>query len=193
MPDNHDPLSQLWQQQQVAQPNFSAVSKKWRKVRLKQRCYVVLDIVSVVAPFALLWHKSEALDDLTLKLMFGVILLSVFVVAYITWLRRFSLGWSNTSTDQHIQRLQKQIENNIKIANLNLHSVWFTALLMVVLHAGLYYFEVFPADKLMRKVFVTLAISAVVLPCIWVWASKRKKRFSRELLALNNLLEGSKV
>jgi Flp pilus assembly protein TadB len=125
--------------------------------------------------------------------MLGVISLSVLVVVYITWLRRFSFGWSNTATDQHIQRLQKQIESNIKIANLSLHSIWFVVLLMVVLHVGLYYFEVFPPDRLIRKVLITFAINAVALPCIWVWASKRKKRFSRELLELNHLLEGSKV
>jgi hypothetical protein len=193
MPDDHDPLSQLWQQQQVAQPDLLEVSKKWRKVRLKQRCYVGLDIVSVLAPFALIWHKSESLDNFTMKLMLGVISLSVLVVVYITWLRRFSFGWSNTATDQHIQRLQKQIESNIKIANLSLHSIWFVVLLMVVLHVGLYYFEVFPPDRLIRKVLITFAINAVALPCIWVWASKRKKRFSRELLELNHLLEGSKV
>ncbi len=193
MVDNHDPLSQLWQQQKVVPADVLEVSKKWRKVRLKQRCYVVFNIFSVVAPFALIWHKSEKLDDFTMTLMLGVLSLSVFVVAYITWLRRFSFGWSNASTDQYIKQLQKQIESNIKIANLSLHSVWFTALIMLVLHGGLYYFEVFPTDKLIHKAIITFAIIAVMLPCIWVWAFKRKKRFSRELLELNDLLEGGKI
>jgi Flp pilus assembly protein TadB len=57
----------------------------------------------------------------------------------------------------------------------------------------LYYFEVFPTDKLIHKALITFAIIAVMLPCIWVWAFKRKKRFSRELLELNDLLEGGKV
>ena len=64
---------------------------------------------------------------------------------------------------------------------------------MVVLHVGLYYLEVFPPDKLIRKVLVTFAITAVALPCIWAWAFKRKKRFARAWLELKNLLEGSKV
>jgi hypothetical protein len=193
MPDNHDPLSQLWQQQKVVPTDLLKVSKKWRKIKLKQRCYVVLDILSVAAPFALIWHRSEKLDNFTMTLMLGVLSLSVFVVAYITWLRRFSFGWSNASTDQYIKQLQKQIESNIKIANLSLNSVWFTALIMLVLHGGLYYFEVFPTDKLIHKAIITFAIIAVMLPCIWVWAFKRKKRFSRELLELNDLLEGGKV
>ena len=37
MVDNHDPLSQLWQQQKVVPADVLEVSKKWRKVRLKQR------------------------------------------------------------------------------------------------------------------------------------------------------------
>ena len=193
MLDNQDPLSQLWQQQKVVPADALEVSKKWRKVKLKQRCYVVLDIFSVVAPFALIWHKSEKLDDFTMTLMLGFLSLSVLVVAYITWLRRFSFGWSNASTNQYIKQLQKQVESNIKIANLSLHSVWFTAFLMLVLHGGLYYLEVFPTDRLIDKALVTLAISAVMLPCLWIWASKRKKRFSQELLELNHLLEGGKV
>ena len=84
MVDNHDPLRQLWQQQKVVPADALEVSKKCRKVRLKQRCYVVLDIFSVLTPFALIWHKSEKLDDFTMTLMLVVLSLSVFVVAYIT-------------------------------------------------------------------------------------------------------------
>ena len=64
---------------------------------------------------------------------------------------------------------------------------------MLVLHGGLYYFEVFPTDILIYKALVMLAISAVMLPCIWIWAYKRKKRFSQELLELNHLLETGNV
>jgi hypothetical protein len=109
------------------------------------------------------------------------------------WLRRFSFGWSNISTDQHIQKSQKQIESNIKIANLSLHSVWVAAVLAVVLHGGLYYFEVFPMDKLIHKASITFAINTVMLPCIWIWASKRKKRFTTELVELKHLLGDTKV
>ena len=191
MYDDQDPLSQLWQQQDVVPADLSEVSKKWRKVRLKQCCYVVLDVLSVVIMFAIIWLNAAKLDPFSMALLLGVTSLSVVTAAYITWLRRFSFGWSNVSTDQHIQKLHKQIANNIKIANLSLHSVWIVAVLMVFFCGGLFYFEAFPMDRLIHKALIALAINTVLLPGIWVWASKRKKRFTKELLELNNLLDGS--
>ena len=193
MSDNQDPLNQLWQQQDVVQPDLSEVSKNWHKVRLKQRCYVALDLFSLLIPFGILWLNAEKLNRFTMTLMLGLMPLLVLFVAYITWLRRFSFGWSNVSTDQYIQRLQKQIESNIKIANLSLHSIWFCAVFFMVFYSGLYYFDVFPMDRLIRKGMIMLAINAVMLPCIWIWASKRKKRFIKEQAELNNLLVGTKI
>ena len=116
MSDNQDPLSQLWLQQEVAQADISQVSKKWRKVRFKQRCYVVLDVLSVIIPFVFIWLNADKLERFSMTFVVGFMSFSVVALVYITWLRRFSFGWSDTSTDQHIQRLQKQIESNIKIA-----------------------------------------------------------------------------
>lgn len=191
MANNQDPLNQLWLQQNVVLPDISQVSKRWHKVRLKQWCYVALDVLSLSVCFLIVWLNADKLDRFTMTLMLAVMLVSVVFVAYITWLRRFSFGWSSASTDEHIKRLLKQIESNIKIANLSLHSVWFVTLLTVILYAGLYYFEVFPEDRFIRKLTVTLGIHAVVMPGIWVWASRRKKRFSKELAELKHLLQGT--
>jgi len=190
--ENKDPLSQLWQEQNVEHADLSAVSKKWRKVRFKQRCYVALDFLSLLIPFAIIWYKAEQIDSYTMTLVLGVMTLSVVMVIYITWLRRFSLGWSNVSTEKHIQQLQKQIQNNIKIATLSLHSVWLMVVLFVVFYANLYFFGVFPYDKLLDKMLITLAINAVAMPAIWIWASRRRQRFYKELAELNNLLNGTK-
>jgi hypothetical protein len=192
MADNQDPLKQLWLQQEVVLPDISQVSKRWHKVRLKQWCYVALDVLSLCFCFLIVWHNAGKLDGLSMTFMVVVMLVSAVFVAYITWLRRFSFGWSSASTDEHIQRLLKQIENNIKIAILSLHSVWFVTLLTVVFYASLYYFEVFPEDRFIRKLTITLGIHAVVMPGIWIWASRRKKRFSKELAELKQLLIGTK-
>jgi len=191
MSEHQDPLSQLWQNQKVEQADLSAVSKKWRKVRLKQRCYVALDFISLVIPSIFIWFKAEQIDSFTMAMVLCAICLSVVMVFYITWLRRFSLGWSNASTEQHIQQLQKQIQNNIKIANLSLHSVWVVMVVFIAFFWTLYYFQVFSPEKLMDKILLSLKINAVVLPCVWIWAFRRKKRFSKELTELNLLLHGT--
>lgn len=192
MIENRDPLRQLWQEQKVEQADLSKVSKKWRKVRLKQRCYVLLDFCSLLIPLVIIWFNAAKLDSYTMALVLGVMALSVVMVIYITWLRRFALGWSNVSTEQHIQQLQKQIQSNIKIANLSLHSVWLVMVLFMGFYGILYYFEVFPYEKWLDKVIFTLAINVVALPGVWVWASRRKKRFSKELTELNHLLQGTR-
>lgn len=190
MSEGQDSLSQLWQKQKVEQADLLEVTKKWRKVRLKQRFYVLLDFLSLAIPFAIIWFKADKLDSFTTSMLIALAVVGVVMVVYITWLRRFSLGWSNSSTEQHIQQLQKQIQNNIKIANFSLQSVWLVVILSVLLYVCLYYFQVFPPEKLKDKIVFTVSFNAIVLPCIWVWAARRKSRFSRELAELDQLLHG---
>lgn len=188
--ESQDPLNQLWQNQKVEQADLTQVSKKWRKVKFKQRCYVALDFISVIIPAIFIWFKAGQIDKFTMALLFAVMSLAVVMVFYITWLRRFALGWSNASTEQHIQRLQKHIQNNIKIATLSLHSVWIIVVLFIFFYGVLYYFQVYPPEKLMHKMTISLAINAVALPCVWVWALRRKTRFTKELAELNHWLHG---
>ncbi len=190
MTNNHDPLSELWQRQQVVQTDLSQISKKWQTLRLKQRCYLAVDIISLLIPLLIIWLKFEQLDSYTLGLVFIVMLIGVIAVIYITWLRRFALGWSNEATDQHIKNLQKQIQNNIQIATLSLHSVWIVLILLVVFYGLLYQLNVYPVAQFWQKVHFTLAINALALPAIWIWAKKRKKRFVNELVELKALLAG---
>ncbi|WP_289032067.1 hypothetical protein [uncultured Paraglaciecola sp.] len=189
MPNNQDPLSQLWQQQEVQKPDYQALQTSWDKMRVKQKLYVFFDVLSVLMTFFIIWFNKEKLDDFTLSLMTIVLLIAIAAVFYLTWLRRFSLGWSNQNTAMYLQQLKKQLENNIKIANLSMHSGWAIIVLLVFFYAGLYIYEAFPLDQLLKKIYLTLAIHSLLLPGIWFWAKKRKQRFVKELAELNKILE----
>jgi len=188
MSDNQDPLDQLWQGQQVEKPDIQVLSSQWRKVQLKQRFYAGLDILGLILPFITLVFFIERLDQFTRIYLVVLFVLLCPFVAYIVWLRRFSIGWSSDSTDLHVQHLKKQIANNIKIAYLTKHSIWPLGLVITLHHVGLFYFDVFPIDKLIHKSLISAGLLVVMFPCTWIWAARRENRFKRELAELNKLL-----
>ncbi|MGS2721042.1 hypothetical protein [Paraglaciecola aestuariivivens] len=193
MHENPDPLTQLWQNQTVEQADLAALSKKWRRVKYKQRAYVALDFGCLLLAGGIIALKFERLDPIVLALMSIVMLIGFASVLYVTWLRRFSLGWSQDNTELHIKNLQKQIHNNIKIAQLSKYSVWALLAFFAVFNALLFYFEIFPEAIFWQKFYLTLVINAVALPCLWIWANKRKKRFELELAELKSLLLGKQA
>lgn len=188
MTNDQDPLNQLWQQQSVEKPNVKVIGKQWKRVQLKHRLYAILDIMSLVLPFYFILFYVEKLDSFTRILLICIFVLCVPFVVYIIWLRRFAIVWSSSGTEQHIQKLRKQITNNIKIAFVTKHSVWPTMLIPVVHFSGLYYLDVFTVDKLIYKSQFSIGILVIMLPCIWVWANKRQKRFSEDLANLEKML-----
>jgi hypothetical protein len=189
MTNNQDLLNQLWQQQSVERADVSLINKQWKLLRMKQRLYVAVDVMSVLIPFIFILLYADKLDKFTFIFALFVMALSLPFIIYITWLRRFSLGWSSVDTEEHIQKLNKQITNNIKIAYVTKHSVWPTILVPIVHFSGLYYLDVFTVEKLIYKSQFSIGILVIMLPCIWIWANKRQKRFSKDLVHLNNLLD----
>jgi hypothetical protein len=192
MSDNYDPLSQLWLEQDVEKIDLDVIKKKWRITELKQRLYLLIDIFSTLFVFAILYFMGDELDHFTYKIFVVLNIICLGYLVYVTWLRRFSLGWSDLAAEQHIQKLKKQINNNILIANLSKSSVYLLLVIVVVHEIGLYYFELTPPEKLMRKLIFDIVFHAIALPSMWIWADRRCKRFKRELTALNELFGSSK-
>ena len=186
MPDNHDPLSQLWQHQEVQRIDIDAIKKKWRITELKQRLYLAIDVVSSLSLFVIIYFMGDELDHFTYKIFVGLSIVCFGYLLFVTWLRRFSLGWSDLAVEQHILKLKKQISNNILIANLSKSSVYLILVVVVVHEIGLFYFDLASRDKLIFNV----VFNTIWLPIVWIWADRRAKRFKRELIALN-VLSGS--
>ncbi|MGJ8680461.1 hypothetical protein [Paraglaciecola sp.] len=193
MTNNIDPLNQLWQQQSVEKPDVLVTKKQWKNTQLKHRMYALLDILSLVLPFGFVLFYADKLDSFTRILLICVFALCVPFVAYLIWLRRFAIGWSSSDTEQHIQKLRKQITNNIKIAFVTKHSVWPSTLMPVVHLGGLYYLNILPLEKIMAKAPYSIAILVVVLPIVWIWANKRQNRFINDLAKLNQLLDTGSI
>lgn len=188
MPKNQDPLSQLWQQQEVQKPDLTVINKAWRSMQIKQKLYACLDVFGLILPILMLYLNREKLDDFTAGYFIVLTVLLLPFVAYILWLRRFSMGWSSESTERHIYNLKRQIASNIKIAALGKLSIWPIGVLIVLHYVGLFYFDVLPIDKLIRKGLISLCVFVVLFPTMWIWATRRENRFKKELTELNNLL-----
>ncbi|MEP0175664.1 MAG: hypothetical protein ABJH28_07660 [Paraglaciecola sp.] len=188
MPNNQDPLSQLWQQQEVQKPDLNVINKAWRIMQVKQKLYACLDILGLFIPILMLYLNREKLDSFTAGYFVVLTFLLLPFVAYILWLRRFSMGWSSENTERHIHNLKRQIANNIKIAALGKLSIWPIGVLIVLHYVGLFYFDVLPVDRLIRKGLISVCVFAVLFPAIWIWATRRENRFKKELSDLNNLL-----
>jgi hypothetical protein len=86
---------------------------------------------------------------------------------------------------------KKQLANNSKIAFMTKHSIWPVLVLIGIQYFALFYYDVFPVEKLIRKAVISTCIVTVVFIAMWIWADKRQKRFDKELLELNNLLDGT--
>lgn len=168
MSDNQDPLSQLWQSQKVESPDINAIKKKWQKVKLKQRFYMSIDLVSTLMVFVILYFFGKDMDNFTYKMFLGLSIICVGYLAYVAWLRRFSIGWSDLAAELHIQKLKKQISNNIKIANLSKYSVYLILVFIVMHQVGMFYFEVFEPEKLVRKALLSLVFYGIGLPLLWI-------------------------
>lgn len=192
MTDNHDPLSQLWQEQKVEKPDLEAISKKWRSIKIKQRLYVFLDLSSVIFCVVILMFLNDKLSTFSRLMFICMTLISAIWVIYNTWLRRFSLGGTELSTDGYLLRLKKQLNNSITIATMCKHSVW-PILAFIILHeVGMAYFYGIDGEKFTRKILILGVLHGVLMPATWVWADRRAKRFKRELAALNDLLGQNK-
>jgi hypothetical protein len=193
MPDNHDPLGQLWQEQPVEQPDFDAICNKWRLIKIKQRFYVLLDWMSVVFCIGVMVFYYDKLTDF-LRVIFVVLtFVSIIWMAYNTWLRRFALSGAELTTDAYLTRLKKQLTNSIKIANLCKYSVWPMLAFAVLVEIGIIYFDGYDSEKIIRKLLFVFTYYGVMFTGLWVWASRRVKRFKRELMSLNELIRSNKL
>ena len=60
-------------------------------------------------------------------------------------------------------------------------------------YVGMFYFDDVVLETAVRKGLISLAILAVFTPPFWLWANRRAKRFTRELMQLEQALEQDKV
>ena len=186
-------LNSLWQQQQTESVGIESIKRKWLNIKLKQRVYFVVDFVGVLFMVAVCYF---AFDKMGLFAKTWMAILTFFAGAtavYFSYLRRFALNWSNEGTGSYIEQLKKQLNSNIRIAKLNRDMSLWMILAIAIFYVGMFYFDEVVLETAVRKGLISLAILAVFTPPFWLWANRRAKRFTRELMQLEQALDQDKI
>ena len=183
-----DGLSALWQAQPVTTINIEEVKANLSSERTKQRWYMVIDalmLVPGVYVFMKYWDNMTYVSHMII--VFMLITTSPFLI-YQLWLRRVAAFYKNTQTADHLARLTKQIKNNVKIAWMTKHSTWLGMIFGAVIALERYFFGELTPEIVMKMAIVMTSMSVVML--VWyVWASKRQKRFERQLETLEKMAQ----
>lgn len=189
MPDNNDPLRDLWQQQQVTKFDLAKLKKQWRTIRYKQYFYLFMDILPVVAMPFFIWfaYAKMATTVLVALIIFGLI--GTVFSGYIVWLRRFSFRAKFESTSSYLSSIALQYRQNIKIAQAAKYSTIAIPPLFISMYAGFYLADAFEWDRLVRKMLYSLVILVVTMPLLWVWADRRIKKYRNELNKLEEQMK----
>lgn len=189
MMNEQDPLANLWQQQKVKVPGTEKLQGMWQKEKRKQYWYVFLDLAGLaVVPllFIFLYQKLHWFELLWLVLV-GV--LSLAFTAYVIWLRRLALFQQSASTSNYLSLMEKQYQHNIQLARSTKLVVYAMPVLFAVMFIGAWYFNYYPVDNLLTKVWISAAILGVLLGIIWVWADRREFDFRQKLVEFKSQID----
>jgi hypothetical protein len=181
-------LEHLWKAQHVASVNSDRVIELAKSQRLKQRLYILLDLLSLLP---LLWLFT-IVDELSVFLKWFVAINCVAVLAmvfYFTRLRWLTAFNQRDTTENYTQRLIKQFNNNAKIAKVNKHSAWMSLLVAVLGISISYYLN--PDDVVINlpKFSLMLLAAGAFLAGWTIWAHKRQRRFEDEAKELQKLIQ----
>lgn len=183
-PDND--LSSLWQAQPVTTIDVEKIQRDYRRQTIKQRCYMLLDILGVLPAVVLVWFAWDALSAVAAGMIVGLGVVMVPVVGYLVWLRRVTAFGRAHSTTEYLEQLTRQMKNNARIAWLTKHSAWLTPLFIAVFYLVIFLQGELPEEKY-ALVGGALALMCLVMAGFYRWAHKRQQHFIRQFDALIEL------
>jgi Flp pilus assembly protein TadB len=184
----NDGLSALWQAQPVTTINLSEVKASLSSERTKQRWYMLVDSLAFIPAVYLLVVTWEKFTFVAHAMFVFMLITALPLLVYQLWLRRVAAFSKDTQTADHLTQLIKQIKNNVKIAVITKHSTWTAVLFGCAFLVERYFYGELTPEKVMKMAIVMTSMSVVML--VWyVWASKRQKRFERQLETLEKMAQ----
>ena len=186
--EQNDALSALWQAQPVTTINLEEVKASLRSERTKQRWYTLVDSLAFIPAVYVLVITWEEFTFVAQAMFIFMLITALPLLVYQLWLRRVAAFSKDTQTADHLMQLTKQIKNNVKIAVITKHSTWTAVLFGCGFLLERYFYGELTPEKIVKMAIVMTSISIVML--VWyVWASKRQKRFERQLEALEKMVQ----
>ena len=186
--EQNDALSALWQAQPVTAINLEEVKASLSSERTKQRWYMLVDSLAFIPAVYVLVITWEEFTFVAQAMFIFMLITALPLLVYQLWLRRVAAFSKDTQTADHLMQLTKQIKNNVKIAVITKHSTWTAVLFGCGFLLERYFYGELTPEKIVKMAIVMTSISIVML--VWyVWASKRQKRFERQLETLEKMAQ----
>ncbi len=185
MNEEHD-LASLWQAQPVSTIDIEKIKKDYRRQQVRQRCYMLLDIVSVLPVAVLLWYSWSTLPQTTAIMVIILGLVMLPMLGYLLWLRRVTAFGGLSNTTDYLALLTRQMHNNARIAWLTKHSAWLMSLFIIIFYGVTYGQGALPPQKYVQ-VLIALAVMVVVMAIVYRWAHRREQRFRQRYASLRAL------
>ncbi len=186
--EQNDALSALWQAQPVTTIDLEEVKASLSSERTKQRWYMLVDSLAFIPAVYVLVITWEEFTFVAQAMFLFMLITALPLLVYQLWLRRVAAFSKDTQTADHLMQLTKQIKNNVKIAVITKHSTWTAVLFGCGFLLERYFFGELTPEKIVKMAIVMTSISIVML--VWyVWASKRQKRFERQLETLQKMAQ----
>ncbi len=186
--EQNDALSALWQAQPVTTIDLEEVKASLSSERTKQRWYMLVDSLAFIPAVYVLVITWEEFTFVAQAMFLFMLITALPLLVYQLWLRRVAAFSKDTQTADHLMQLTKQIKNNVKIAVITKHSTWTAVLFGCGFLLERYFYGELTPEKIVKMAIVMTSISIVML--VWyVWASKRQKRFERQLETLQKMAQ----
>lgn len=192
MQDKPDPLSAMWQRQQVVAPDLNKLRQQWRALRRKQWLYMIADIGLLAALMVLFYLIYPQLSPLSVGFVLVMGLMGVASTVYVSWLRHASLRSIEGATHDYVKSIRKQLKNNIRIAQFTMRSALPVAVVVVAFHLAHAYVDLGMSALAVEKLWLAGGLLAILMPAIWFWAKRRRDRFVTELARLEKIQRLSK-
>jgi Flp pilus assembly protein TadB len=186
--EQNDALSALWQAQPVTTIDLEEVKASLSSERTKQRWYMLVDSLAFIPAVYVLVITWEEFTFVAQAMFIFMLITALPLLVYQLWLRRVAAFSKDTQTADHLMQLTKQIKNNVKIAVITKHSTWTAVLFGCGFLLERYFYGELTPEKIVKMTIVMTSISIVMLGW-YVWASKRQKRFERQLETLEKMAQ----
>ncbi|GGW91363.1 hypothetical protein [Alteromonas halophila] len=176
--NSNEELSELWQSQPVSDVDIAQIKQDFRGQVIKQRCYMLLDVLGMLPAILLVWLGWASFSPLAAGMLVGLGMVLLPVVGYLLWLRRIAAFGSASTTTEYLHQLTRQMQNNARIAWLTRHSAWLTPLFIAV-----FYLVMFVRGEMTPDRYPVVAGALLGMCCLMAvfyrWALLRERRFTR--------------
>lgn len=178
-------FASLWQSQSTVSLNIEALEAKYKWFNVKQKLFFIADWLALLPFIWVLIYKRSELSFFWLCFFIALGLWALIHTIYVSWLRRYSLFYDESTTKSYLDVLKNKLDNCRRIARITKIASWVvypsTIIVMLLADSPNSSNLESPIDKLWFC-FIFLACTAVST----VVTHRREQKFKQELSSLDD-------